>query len=299
MKPFSCLLVALALFAVVNSAAAIAEEVDGPLTGERILLWPDGAPDAKDDGPIHRPAIYRYLPENPNGVGIVVCPGGGYSGLALNHEGEQVAKWLNENGIAAFVLRYRHAPLYQHPTPRGDVRRAVRLVRANAEAWGVDPSKIGVLGFSAGGHLTATAATQFEAGNLDAADPLERISSRPDFAAPIYPVISMKEPHGHMGSQRALLGADPSPELVEQMSLDTQVTKDTPPIFIAFTTEDTVVPVQNGLIFYEACVNAGVPAELHIFEKGRHGLGLGGEDLPFKAWPSLFLEWLRNRELLE
>ena len=295
MRTFTCLAVLCCVFAGV----AMANKVDGPLTGERVPLWAEGAPDATGEAPIHHPAIYKYLPENPTGVGIVVCPGGGYGGLALDHEGEQVAKWLNENGIAAFVLRYRHAPLYAHPTPRGDVRRALRLVRANAEAWGLKRDHIGVLGFSAGGHLTATAATQFADGDPAATDPVERESSRPDFAAPIYPVISMKEPHGHMGSRKNLLGPDPAPELVDSMSLETQVTAATPPLFIAFTTEDSVVPVQNGLLLYQACLDAGVPVEMHLFEKGRHGLGLGVEDLPFKRWPGLFLDWLRNRGVLQ
>lgn len=269
------------------------------LTGEVVTLWPEGAPLATaSEGEAHIPVVYKYLPKTPTGTAIVVCPGGGYGGLALDHEGEQIAQWLNANGIAAFVLRYRHAPLYQHPVPRMDVQRAIRTVRHHAAAWGINPERIGVLGFSAGGHLTATAATQFHASDPKAGDAIDAESARPDFAAPIYPVISMREEWGHLGSRNNLLGPDPAQALKDEMSLETQVTKETPPIFIAFTTEDTVVPVKNGLAFYEACVANGVPVEMHLFEKGRHGLGLGVVDLPFKQWPDLFLAWLKNRELL-
>ncbi|MBI1320631.1 MAG: alpha/beta hydrolase fold domain-containing protein [Candidatus Hydrogenedens sp.] len=270
-----------------------------PLTGTEIPLWPDGAPEAKGEARIHQPSITYYLPEHSSGTGVVVCPGGGYGGLAMDHEGEQIAQWLKSNGIAAFVLRYRHAPLYQHPVPRMDVRRAVRLVRSRAEEFGLNPERIGVLGFSAGGHLTATSGTQFEAGHPDAEDPVERVSSRPDFIAPIYPVITMQDPYTHAGSRRNLLGEEPDPALVEQMSLETQVTADTPPAFIVSTTEDAAVPVQNALRFYEACVNAKVPATLHVFNTGRHGLGLGPDDLPFHAWPGLFIEWIGHLGLYD
>lgn len=269
-----------------------------PLTGEEVLLWPKGAPFAKGSEDKDTPVIFKYLPAQPNGTAIVVCPGGGYAGLALDHEGEQVAQWLTRNGIAAFVLRYRlGGGGYQHPVPRADVQRAIRTVRARAAEWGIKPDHIGVLGFSAGGHLTATAATQFNKMDLTETDDIDKQSARPDFAAPIYPVITMKD-FGHGGSRKNLLGENPAPELVEEMSLETQVTPETPPIFIAFTTEDQAVPVKNGLAFYEACVAAGVPVEMHLFEKGRHGLGLGVEDLPFKQWPDLFLAWLKSRGLI-
>lgn len=269
-----------------------------PLTGELIMLWPNGAPFSKGGADKDIPVMFRYQPEKPSGTAIVVCPGGGYGGLALDHEGEQVAQWLIKNGIAAFVLRYRHAPDYQHPVPRTDVQRAIRSVRARASEWGIAPDRIGVLGFSAGGHLTATAATQFQKMDVPPADPVDEASSRPDFAAPIYPVITMKE-LTHGGSRKNLLGEDPAQELIDEMSMETQVTAETPPIFIAFTTEDQSVPVKNGIAFYEACVAAKVPVEMHLFEKGRHGLGLGVEDLPFKQWPDLFLAWLRTHGLLQ
>ena len=295
MKKFWALLVGSVLIA--GAALAADKQV---LTGEELPLWEGGALGAtSQEGAGHRPAVFKYLPEKPNGTAIVVCPGGGYAGLAIDHEGEQIAQWLNANGIAAFVLRYRHAPLYKHPIPRTDVQRAIRLVRHNAKDWGLRPDRIGVLGFSAGGHLTATAATQFNAVDPTAGDAIDKESARPDFAAPIYPVITMREDWGHRGSRNNLLGPEPPQALMDEMSLETQVTKDTPPIFIAFTTEDQAVPVKNGLAFYEACVTAGVPVEMHLFEKGKHGLGLGGEDLPFKQWPGLFIAWLKDRGLTE
>lgn len=289
----------LALVLLGAAAPANAERKEVKLTGEEVALWPQGAPLATSaEGAAHLPVIFKYLPKQPNGTAIVVCPGGGYGGLAIDHEGEQVAQWLNANGIAAFVLRYRHAPLYQHPVPRMDVQRAIRTVRHNAKDWGVNPERIGVVGFSAGGHLTATAATQFHAEDPKAGDAIDQESARPDFAAPIYPVISMREDWGHLGSRNNLLGKEPTQALMDEMSMETQVTKETPPIFIAFTTDDQVVPVKNGLAFYEACVTNGVPVEMHLFEHGRHGLGLGVEDLPFKQWPDLFLAWLKNRGLI-
>jgi len=294
MRRLSAFLITLSLLIACTASADT-----NPLTGTVVPLWAEGAPEATGEGVYHQPTITYYLPEQPSGTGIVVLPGGGYGGLALDHEGEQIAQWLNANGIAAFVLRYRHAPRYAHPVPRMDARRAVRLVRARAEEFGVKPDRIGVLGFSAGGHLTATTGTQFEAGDPDAMDPIERESSRPDFIAPIYPVITMKDPHTHAGSRKNLLGETPDPALVEQMSLETQVTADTPPVFIAHTTEDQAVPVQNALLLYEACVAAKVPATLHVFNEGVHGLGLGRDGLPFSAWPGLLLDWLRQLGLYE
>ncbi len=289
----------LVLILLGTASEACAERKKVVLTGEEIALWPQGVPLATSaEGEAHVPVVYKYLPKQPTGTAIVVCPGGGYGGLALDHEGEQVAQWLNANGIAAFVLRYRHAPLYKHPVPRMDVQRAIRTVRHNAKEWGVNPERIGVLGFSAGGHLTATAATQFHAQDPAAGDAIDEESARPDFAAPIYPVITMRESWGHMGSRNNLLGPEPPQALMEEMSMETQVTKETPPIFIAFTTDDQVVPVKNGLAFYEACVANRVPVEMHLFETGRHGLGLGLQDLPFKQWPDLFLAWLKNRGLI-
>lgn len=247
----------------------------------------------------HPPSIWVYRPEvaRNTGAAIVVCPGGGYGGLALGHEGESIGQWLIANGITAFVLIYRHGPEHGHPIPLQDARRAVQWVRANAETYGVDPARVGMLGFSAGGHLTATAGTQFVDADPDADDPLARYSSRPDFIVPVYPVITLMDPSTHKGSRRNLLGEAPTEEQLRAMSADQQVTERTPPTFLVHTTEDQGVPVANAMLFYTALVAHGVPVEMHIFERGRHGLGLGNEpgseNAEFAAWPGLCIAWMR------
>ncbi len=265
------------------------------------LLWPNGAPGAVGDDEKDRPSITVYLPaaDKSNGAAVVVCPGGGYGALAVDHEGKQVAEWLNANGIAAFVLRYRIAPRYKHPAPIQDAQRAIRTVRTRAAAWHVDPARIGILGFSAGGHLTSTAGTHFDAGNKDAADPIDRVSCRPDFVVLVYPVISFTTAYMHAGSRKNLLGENPDEKLVESLSNEKQVTKETPPTFLVHTNEDTGVPPENSVLFYLALRKAGVPAELHIYEKGRHGLGLGPNDPAFGTWPQHCITWLRVRGLLQ
>ncbi len=271
------------------------------LTGETQLLWPNGAPGAVGTGPGHEPSITIYLPaaEKATGTGIVVCPGGGYGMLAIDHEGEQIAQWLIGEGIAAFILQYRHAPLYGHPYPLMDAQRAVRTVRHKAADWGVKPDRIGILGFSAGGHLTASTGVLHEGGNPGADDPIDRESARPDFMVPVYPVVTMQDDYTHKGSRKNLLGESPDPELVERYSLERQVNAENPPAFIVHTTEDTVVPVENAVQLYLALHHAGVPVEMHIYEKGRHGLGLGGGDAAFATWPAHCIDWLKVRGLLE
>lgn len=288
------------------SAACFAAATAGAQEGAvRILdtlpLYPDGAPGAVGTGEDHTPSITPYLPaaDKATGAAIIVCPGGGYGGLAMDHEGDQIGKWLAGEGIAAFITVYRHAPNYGHPTPRNDAWRAIRTVRSRAAEWGVDPSRIGILGFSAGGHLSATCATQWADADSAAVDAVERVSSRPDFACLLYPVITFNPPYAHMGSRKNLLGEDAPQALVDEMSADLRVTENTPPIFLVHTTEDAGVPPQNSVLFYLACAEKGVPVEMHIFEKGRHGLGLGGENKAFSAWPSLFIEWLRTREVVK
>lgn len=254
-------------------------------------LWPDGAPGAlgKEDKDI--PTLTPYLPDpgKATGAAVVICPGGGYGGLAP-HEGAQYAQFLNESGIAGFVLKYRLGPGgYRHPTMLQDAARAVRTVRARAGEWKVDPKRIGIMGSSAGGHLASTLLTHFDAGKPDAADPIEQQSSRPDLGILCYAVISLGE-FGHRGSMNNLLGKDPSPELVRELSNELQVTKDTPPCFIWHTYEDGGVPVENSLQFAAALRKAGVPFDLHIYQKGQHGLGLGTRDWnPEKRHP-----WTRD-----
>jgi acetyl esterase/lipase len=232
------------------------------------------------------------------GTGVIVAPGGGYGNLAMDHEGRQVASWFNAMGVTAFVLKYRLGPRYHHPIELGDAQRAIRLVRANADTFGVRADRIGMMGFSAGGHLTATAGTHFDAGKADAPDPIDRASSRPDFLILGYPVISFDPAIKHAGSERNLLGEHPDPALVADLSNELRVTAQTPPTFLFHTTNDPGVPVENSVRFYLALVKAKVPAEMHLFENGPHGVGLALGDPALSVWPTLLLNWLRARGLL-
>lgn len=239
-------------------------------------LWPDGAPGAlgKEDKDI--PTLTPYLadPAKATGAAIVICPGGGYGGLAP-HEGVDYARFLNEQGISGFVLKYRLGSAgYRHPVMLEDAARAVRTVRARAAEWKLDPNRIGIMGSSAGGHLASTLLTHFDEGKPNDPDPIERMSSRPSLGILCYPVITMGE-FTHQGSKANLLGKNPSPELVRNLSNELQVTKETPPTFLWHTWEDTAVPVENSLQFAAALRRAGVPFDLHIYQKGPHGLGLG------------------------
>ena len=265
---------------------------------DSIPLWPHGAPGAlgKEDKDI--PAITPYLPEpdNATGAALVIFPGGGYAGLA-QHEGNDYALWSNQRGITAFVLKYRLGSKgYRHPAMLNDAARAVRLVRARAGDWKLDPKRVGIMGSSAGGHLASTLLTHFDAGKPDAEDPVERQSSRPDLGILCYPVITMGE-YTHQGSKNNLLGKDPAPELVKLLSNELQVTKETPPCFLFHTGEDTAVPVENSLEFAAALRRAGVPFDLHIYQKGRHGIGLADKP-PFAhvhPWASDCLFWLKEQ----
>lgn len=286
---------AFVVLAVGCLAAVLLARGAGAAEPEVLLLWPEGAPGALGTSPADQPSLTLYPVTGPSATraAFVVCPGGGYGGLAVDHEGRQIAEWLNGAGISAFVLRYRHAPKYRHPTPLGDVSRAVRTVRSRAGEWGHDPNRIGVIGFSAGGHLTSTIGTHFDAGQPDATDPVERVSSRPDAIILGYPVISLVEPFTHAGSRKNLLGDSPPAELVESLSNERQVTAQTSPAFLFSSGDDAVVPVENSLAFYASCRRAGVPAELHVYQHGPHGFGLGGDDPILSTWPDHALAWLR------
>jgi acetyl esterase/lipase len=264
-------------------------------------LWPGKAPDALGDKPQDKPSLTIYLPpaDKATGTAVVVCPGGGYGTLALDHEGKQIAEWLTQRGLTAFVLRYRVAP-YKHPVPLHDAQRALRIVRSRAKEWSIDPHRIGIWGFSAGGHLASTAATHFDDGKADADDPIERASCRPDFAILCYPVITMTDsPTTHMGSRRNLLGDKPDEKLAESLSNQTQVTAQTPPTFLFHTGEDTGVPVENSVLFYLALRKAKVPAELHVYEKGPHGVGLAQKMPALSSWPDRLADWLGAHGLLK
>src|SRR5438132_8623848 len=211
----------------------------------------------------------------------------------MNNEGRAPANYLTSLGIAAFVLRYRLGPRYHHPIELGDAQRAIRIVRARAAEWHIAPDRIGRMGFSAGGHLASSASTHFDSGRSDAADPLDRVSSRPDFAILGYPVISFVESWTHQGSKTNLLGAHPDPALARSLSSETQVSASTPPTFIYHTNADTVVPVENAVAYFLALRKAGVSAEMHVFRNGPHGTGLAQLDPALAEWPRLLANWLR------
>ncbi len=271
--------------------AALAHAQPGPKVE---LLWPNGAPGALGNEDADRPNLTIYLPQsNGEHSGVVVCPGGGYGMLAVDHEGKQIAEWLNARGVAAFVLRYRLGPRYHHPIELGDAQRALRFVRFHAADYGLAASKIGIWGFSAGGHLASTAGTHFDAGQPGAAGPIDRMSSRPDFMILCYPVISFTTPYTHRGSRRNLLGENPDSKLAESLSNETQVTSETPPTFLFHTNGDTGVPPENSVLFYLALRKAGVPAEMHIYERGEHGVGLALFDPILSSWPGRLEAWMR------
>lgn len=260
-----------------------------------VLVWPDGAPGAVGDEDRDKPELRIYLPaeDKATGAGVVICPGGGYGALATDHEGHQVARWFNSIGVAGFVLKYRLGPRYRHPAPLQDAQRAIRYVRANAQKLGVDPNRLGIMGFSAGGHLASTAATHFDEGERSSDDPIQQQSSRPDFAILAYPVVSFVQPFTHGGSARNLLGENPDPELLKSLSNETQVTSETPPTFLFHTGEDTGVPVENSLVFYAALRKAGVPAELHVYQTGPHGVGLAPGSPVLSTWKDRLADWLK------
>lgn len=266
-------------------------------------LWPNGAPGATGTAEHDVPALLAYpaSQESANGCGVVVCPGGGYGGLAMGHEGYEIVEWLNKRGISAWILRYRLGSKgYHHPIQKNDVLRAIRTVRHSAKDHGVDPNRIGVWGFSAGGHLASTAATHFDLGDAAATDPIDKVSSRPDFAVLCYPVITMDEAFTHKGSRRNLLGPDryDNADLVELLSNEKRVTKDTPSTFIFHTTEDQAVPVENAIAFYSALRKHKVNCELHVYQKGRHGVGLASKDPVLKTWPGRLEDWLTVNNFL-
>jgi acetyl esterase/lipase len=266
-----------------------------------IRLWDKGAPGTPVTKPQDEPELYMKLPTVPaNGTSVIILPGGGYGALAMTYEGLDVGDWFASFGVTAFVLKYRmHGTGHMHPIPMMDGQRAIRTVRARAAEWKLDPSRVGVLGFSAGGHLASTLGTHFDKGDAKSEDPIERVSSRPDFLILCYPVISLTADTAHRGSVKNLLGESPDPKLLHDLSNETQVTPQTPPTFIFQTSEDKGVPAENAVAFYLALHKAGVPAEMHIFQNGPHGVGMAKTLPGTKEWPELCRKWLQVRGLLE
>lgn len=267
---------------------------------EPVPLWPDGAPGALGEDEADRPEIRVYRPDESlhNRACVVICPGGGYGALATDHEGHQIANWFNTIGVTGVVLKYRLGPRYRHPAPLHDVQRAVRHVRAHSQELDIDADRVGVMGFSAGGHLASTISTHFDPGNPDSSDPVERETCRPDFAVLAYPVISFTADFAHRGSARNLLGDDPDPELLDSLSNETRVTSETPPTFLFHTGEDRGVPVQNSLAYYQALIEHDVPAELHVYQNGPHGVGLGIGDPVLYTWKERLADWLQTNGFL-
>lgn len=292
-------LLILALPALASPAAAqdYLRAVDTPKTE---VLWPAGAPGAVGKEDLDVPTITVYQPSRSQATGtmVVICPGGGYGALAMDHEGHQVARWFTSRGVSAAIVKYRLGPRYRHPAPLQDVLRAIRVVRSRAAELRIKPDRVGVMGFSAGGHLASSAATLFDLAEAKVADGLEQTLSRPDFAILGYPVIVFGADVTHKGSQHHLLGETAAADLVARLSTDRQVTARTPPTFLFHTSEDAAVPPQNSVAFYLALENAGVPAELHIYEKGAHGVGLAPGDRELSTWPERLLGWMRARGLL-
>ena len=293
MKLALFLLSALILLAPCLSAPAQTQPVKVP-------LWPEGAPGANGEADQDQPffEVWTAPGEKANGAAFVVCPGGGYGGLASDHEGTQVAKWFNGLGVSAFVLHYRLGSKgYHYPIQLIDVQRALRFVRANADKYGIDPDRIGVIGFSAGGHLTSMAATLFDEKPEGATnDAIDQVSARPNVAVPVYPVISMSDRSAHMGSRKNLLGPRAEDEeLARSVSTHLRVTENTPPTFLFQTDADTVVPAENAVKFYLACREKNVPAELHVYQPGPHGVGLILSDPVLGTWGGHLRDWLRNQ----
>ncbi len=264
---------------------------------QTVRLWEGDAPGALGSEEKDVPTAIVYLPTKTSGPtgAIVICPGGSYAHLAIDHEGHQIAAWANDMGLAGIIVSYRHRQQgYGHPAPMLDAQRAIRLTRQNAPQWNIDPNQVGVIGFSAGGHLVTTVLTHFDAGDTKAKDAIDKQSCRPDFGIVCYAVIALGEDFTHAGSMKNLLGENADLELVKSLSNEKQVTAETAPCFVWSTAEDSVVPVENSLRFVSALAKAGVPVELHVFPQGRHGIGLGADIPGASQWPDLCHDWLRR-----
>jgi acetyl esterase/lipase len=295
--------IAIVVFAILNVSSFAQDKT--------LKVWPNGAPndngmkepEEKYDGVrvrnVSEAEMYVYLPEKEKNTGaaVLICPGGGYVIEAMDHEGFDMAKWLTSKGITGIVLKYR-LPYGHHEIPSGDARRAMRIVRKNAEEWGINPAKIGIAGSSAGGHLASTVGTRFDYGNPQSTDPVEQVSCRPDFMLLLYPVITFKEEFGHMGSRVNLIGNGNDWKMVAKYSNEMHVSAETPPTFLVLADDDTGVPPRNSIEFYLALKENNIPAELHIFKDGGHGFGMNKKNLPVDQWPELFNSWLKAQEII-
>ena len=296
LKPFSMNIAKSLLLAIFSFMlnSAMAQEV--------VPLWQGAAPLAKGTNPTDVPDLTLFLPEKATSPtpAVVICPGGGYARLAFTHEGTNVAQYFQSHGVAAFILRYRLPKNgYLHPVPLTDVQRAMRLVRSHASEWHVDPTKVGVVGFSAGGHLASTVSTHFDRGNPQASDPVDRLGCRPDFALLVYPVISSDVQIAHRGSFANLLGPTPDPALLHTLSNETQVTADTPPTVLVHALDDKGVPPQNSEVYYKTLQQAKVPSDLQEYPTGGHGFGYGSvPDKSPAGWLDKAFGWLRGKGLL-
>ncbi|MCA9040486.1 MAG: alpha/beta hydrolase [Planctomycetaceae bacterium] len=294
-------LICLITFSLNNLSAA---DPVNTYNGITTPLWEGEPPQAKGNTPADIPELTLHLPpaDIKTDSAVIVCPGGGYAHTAITYEGHDVAHWFNQRGITAYVLRYRHSPNYQHPIPLMDAQHAIRIARSRADELGYNPHKIGILGFSAGGHLASTTATHFDDGDASSSDRIEQQSCRPDFAVLVYPVVTMQDDFTHKGSRKNLLGSTPDPKLIEELSNERQVTSETPPTFLVHTTGDKAVPAENSVQFYLALRKAEVPAELHVYQDGRHGLGFGDRpDTPeaYKEWPTALENWLKTHQFMK
>ncbi len=249
---------------------------------------------------VQNPTIEVYLPSKKTATGqaVVICPGGGYAILAYDWEGSDVARWLNSKGIAGIVLKYRlpnsKSNVVSYKSPLMDAQKAMRLVRYNAEKWNINKKEVGIMGFSAGGHLASTLGTHFDEKLNESKDLVNFISARPDFMVLMYPVITMKEPYVHKGSRNNLLGPEPSNELINHLSNEMQVKQNTPPTFIVHSGDDKGVPIENSLMFYKALREKDIPAEMHFFPSGGHGYSMAQNNESLRSWPDLLNVWLRG-----
>jgi acetyl esterase/lipase len=291
----------LSLFVLLLLASAVVASAAEPKV---IPLWPEGVPGLRADAAeermvdgrvvgVHYPSLTLYAPDagTANGTAVIYCPGGGYVRLSIGENGGADTRWLNGLGVTVFVLKYRMVE-YGHPAPLRDVLRAIRIVRSRAGEFGVRPDRVGLLGSSAGGHLSASASTMWDTPEGKTGAALDSVSARPDFAMLIYPVITMEDPFVHKGSRNALLGKTPAPELVQLLSIEKHVRKDTPPMFLVATMADQSVPVENSLHLYKALRDAGVPAEMHVYAQGAHGASRDPQYGTTALWPQRAEEWM-------